>query len=375
VPAQAVVNDLVIGGAPGSVALAGEVTGTVTFGSGPGAITLLGQYRRWVGSFAGDGTPRWVRQVAGAGAYATTVTSPVAAPGGATLLALRSPVQAAVFGGSVLLPAGQAVVARVEDDGTVTGLGTLPPAALPGGVAAAPGTAAPVVFGALAGLARFGDRTGAPVVEGAPGGFVVGGVAPAPGTGTIAGTVTDAAGPVGGAVVTIVAPPLHPVATVRTAADGTWSVATLPEGTYKVRVTSAVGVRAGRWYPDAPDAGSAAGVAVAAGTTSVADGVLPAPGTARLQVQVTVASPTVSGTPVVVQLFVASGFVGSAPVRWYGSEPHERADLARLPAGTYYVRVIDPASGRSAWNGTGVGTGSTPVVLTDGSTTSLTFAL
>ena len=49
-----------------------------------------------------------------------------------------------------------------------------------------------------------------------------------------------------------------------------------------------------------------------------------------------------------VTVFGASGFVGSAPVRWHGSEPHERADLARLPAGTYYVRVIDPASGRSS---------------------------
>lgn len=373
VPAQAVVHHLVVGGAPGSVVLAGEVDGTVTFGSGPDAVTLLGQYRRWVGSFAGDGTPRWVRQVAGAGAYATTATPPVAAPGGATLLALRSPVQAAVFAGSVLLPAGQAVMARVVDDGTATALGTLPTAAVPTGVAAAP--AAPVVFGSLGGLARFGERPGAPVVEAAPGGFVVGGAVPAAGTGVIAGTVTDGAGPVGGAVVTVVAPPMRPVATVRTTTDGTWSVGALAAGTYKVRVTTGVGARGGRWYPDAPDAGSAVGLVVGAGTTSVADVALPAPGTARLQVQVSVASPTVSGTPVVVQLFVASGFVGSAPVRWYGSEPHERADLARLPAGTYYVRVIDPASGRSAWNGTGVGTGSTPAVLTDGTTTSLVFAL
>jgi len=115
------------------------------------------------------------------------------------------------------------------------------------------------------------DHATATVVDVPGGGTVTVDVALALTPGTLAGTVTDAAGPVEGVEVTVHAAGAEGVvAQAVTGADGTYTVDLVP-GDYRVRFVDPTGVHAGEWHADATNHATATTATVTRTTTTTVD--------------------------------------------------------------------------------------------------------
>jgi hypothetical protein len=357
------------GGSFGAVVLGGQASAPVTIQAGPGAGPLSGAggpHGAWLGGFTASGSPRWAQQIQGPD---PGWLDPPVADGDGTLTVAYGDADAS-FGG-VALPARTGVVVRVDDDGGLQVLGTTPGGFTTGVGRNADGSL--TVSGNATATMRFGDRPGAPVLNGAGFTYVAGGPVPAPGTGTLRGTVT----PIGDASVTVMTgpPTFRTVRTVATAPDGTWSIGGLPAGGYRVRAL-APGRSAGTWFPAAPDLAGAAVVDVPDGGTAVADIDVSTVAVGTVRVSASVGGG--NGYNVTAQLFTtAGGFVAAGVVRWHEGSGQLYANLV-VPAGiSYQMRIVDPVTGATAWYGSPDGTraAATPIVPVADSVTPVSVAM
>lgn len=357
------------GGSPGAVVVQGRASLPVTIATGPGAGALPGAggaSGSWLGGFTAAGTPRWALQIVGS---EPTSLLPLVADGDGTLTAAAVPAGGS-FGG-VAVPASTSVVVRVSDDGVPTVLGTVR-AGYPTAVGRnADGSV--TVSGNATSTVRFGDRTGAPVLDGGTYTYLAGGPVPAPGTGMLRGVVT----PMGDASVTVMTgpPTFRTVRTVATAPDGSWSVSGLPAGGYRVRAV-APGRSAGTWFPAAADLAEAAVVDVPDGGTATADIDVSTVSVGTLRISA--AAGGGYGSNVTAQLFTPSGgFVAAGAVRKHEGSGQYYADLV-VPAGIpFQMRIVDPVTGATSWYGSPDGTraAATPVVSIAGSVTPIALVL
>lgn len=186
--------------------------------------------------------------------------------------------------------------------------------------------------------------------------------------GSVSGTVRGpGAAPVAGVAVLAFQPGVFffPAASTVTAADGSYTLSGLGQGSYEVAFRPAGGSGLGwEWFDDSPSRGAATPVEVFDSAVAVADADLVATGSMAGTVTGATGSP-LAGTRVV--LFAPSD-------TWAGSyEVVTAADgtyaLPALPADTYRVRFVPPASSGLVpqwFDGVTLRAAATPVVVAGG---------
>lgn len=147
--------------------------------------------------------------------------------------------------------------------------------------------------------------------------------------GSIAGKVTGGGAPLSGSLVIVSTIDGEAVSSVRTAADGTYSVAGLPPGPYRVKFSDTPPY-AGEWFDDQPSQDLAQTVTV--GTSQDATGV-----DADLALGGSISGTVTSGGVPIVSSVTVWGPDGQQ-VRGGSSAANGVYSLAALPSGTYKVR-------------------------------------
>jgi hypothetical protein len=165
-----------------------------------------------------------------------------------------------------------------------------------------------------------------------------------PTRGTLAGTVSDAGGPLGYASVTVLRKVTSQDGTVTwveaasttTDSDGTWSEPVLP-GSYRLELDAGDGEHATEFYPDAPTAGTGTDVPVSAGTTTTRNVVLGAGGSIEGVVNLPAGDDGVEPVQV-----LEAGTREQVGETWYAVDG-DTYEIDGLPAGSYVIAFASEA--------------------------------
>jgi len=327
----------------GSFAIAGHGNGPYTFGSGPSAVSIGADVFEdgFVARYASNMALQWAHTIESsqlANAYDVVVTpsgavtvsgiylgSAVAHGGSGDVAIPTQPMPAASFTSSYVArysPTGDVRWVQALVNANAYGLAPVGDDVVAAGeftnwAAFDPDTKLCTDGSADGFLARYGDDLSS----------------------TIRGIVRDgASNPIAGITVTVMGP--WPgwgfVRTTRTAADGSYVVAGLPAGTYRLRWFDGLGRFDRRWAGTSDTYRHGSDLVVVPGQQLAVDGVLHALSPGDLGGSVVDGTGTRLGG-IVVQVFLGDAYFGGTRTDGTGAWR-----MFGLPAGSYRVRYVDP---------------------------------